>query len=47
MGCWISVKEPCGKCFGCYGLDPASISTKFKLWNSTVIVSDCIFEVDY
>jgi hypothetical protein len=35
MGCWIDEKKPCGKCFGCWNLDPASITTKFKLWNGT------------
>ena len=44
MGCWLDTKNPCGKCFGCWNLDPASISVKFKLYNGTAITSICIFE---
>lgn len=44
MGCWIDEKTPCGKCFGCWNMDPASISTKFKLLNGTIITSICLFE---
>ena len=45
MGCWIDEKKPCGKCFGCWNFDPASITTTFKLWNGTQITSICLFEV--
>ena len=39
MGCWTSNKRPCGRCFGCWNLDPASISTSLKLLNGTAITS--------
>jgi len=42
MGCWINKDEPCKKCFGCWNLDPASITTRHKLYNTTVIMSVCI-----
>lgn len=44
MGCWLNKEEPCGKCFGCWNLDPASISTKFQLYNSSMLTSICIFD---
>lgn len=44
MGCWINKKEPCGGCFGCWNMDPASVTTRFKLYNGTVITSICLFE---
>ena len=44
MGCWIDEKKPCNKCFGCWNLDPASISTSFKLRNGTFLTSICIYE---
>lgn len=44
MGCWIDETKSCGKCFGCWSLDPASISTNFKLWNGTFLTSICLFE---
>lgn len=45
MICWLNTKNPCGKCFGCWNMDPASISLKFKLNNGTAITSICIYEV--
>ena len=42
--CWTNDKKPCGKCFGCWNMDPASISTKFKLYNGTLLTSICLFE---
>lgn len=44
MGCWTDIKNPCGKCFGCWNMDPASISVEFKLYNGTFLTSICLFE---
>jgi hypothetical protein len=44
MGCWKDIKEPCGSCFGCMNMDPASISLDFKLRNGTAITSICVFD---
>ena len=42
--CWNDKDKPCGKCFGCWNLDPASISTTFKLKSGTMLTSICLFD---
>ena len=42
--CWSDKNNPCGKCFGCWNLDPASISATFKLKSGTMLTSICLFD---
>lgn len=42
--CWNDKDKPCGKCFGCWNLDPASISATAKLKSGTMLTSICVFD---
>ena len=42
--CWNNKDKPCNKCFGCWKLDPASISFTLKLKSGTVLTSICLFD---